>query len=73
MTDEMIDDIDRPRKKKKKRVYNRATGQFQEPATHLDAKKWWSKKLGLGGSAGEGALAKRRKKVVDDNIEAGGG
>ena len=69
----MTDDIDRPRKRKKKRVYNRETGKFQDPAPRLDTTKWWKKKLGVGNKAGEGALAKRRKKVVDDNIKKGGG
>lgn len=65
------DDIDRPRKRKKKRVYNSATGKHQNAAPELDPTKWWKEKLGVGNKAGEGSLAKRRKKVLDDNIRKG--
>jgi len=48
---------DQPMSRHKKKVFNRATGEFQKPAVKLDAKKWWKKKLGVGSKAGEGALA----------------
>ena len=67
----MTDDLDRPLKRKTKRVFNKATGKHQDAAPKLDTTKWWKKKLGMGDKAkGSGALAKRRKKVIDSNIKA---
>lgn len=59
--------------KRPKTVYNRATGKHQKPATQFDSMAWWKRKLGFGEKRGEGALAKRRKKVVDSNVKAAGG
>ena len=56
-----------------KKVYNRATGEHQAPAPRLSAKEWWLLKMGFGNKQGEGALAKRRKKSLDENIKEGGG
>ena len=39
----------------------------------LTTKQKWSKMLGIGNKKGEGALAKRRKKSLDDQIEKAGG
>lgn len=72
----MTDDLDRPMKRQTKRVFNRATGKFQKQAGKVrpgGATQWWKEKLGFGGKKGEGALAKRRKKVIDDNVKKGGG
>lgn len=40
---------------------------------NFDSAGWWRKKLGFGNKRGEGALAKRRKKKLDKDIEAAGG
>ncbi len=63
---------DEPMARHKKRAYNRATGEHQKPATEVDSKKWWRGKVGTD-KKGSGALAKRRRKVVDSNIEKAGG
>lgn len=55
---------DEPMARHQKKVFNRATGEFQKPAIRMD--KSPPKK-------GSGVLAKARKKVIDSNIEKGEG
>jgi len=55
---------DEPMKRKTKRVYNRATGQFQDaaPRVHPEgAAGWYKDKLGLKGQ--------RRKRKIDNEVE----
>ena len=68
---------DEPMKRHQKKVFNRATGTFEKPAQQMDTAGWWKEKLGFGKGKppkkGTGALAKRRKKALDDQIKKGGG
>lgn len=48
-------------------------GEHDKNPENFNSTEWWKRKLGFGTKKGEGALAKRRKKVVDSNIEKAGG
>lgn len=50
-------------------VYDRSTGEFKERAPDFNAMEWWKRKLGIGNAPGEGALARRRKGVLDSRID----
>ncbi len=52
-------------------VYNYATGQHQPPAPTMDTTAWWSRALGMGTPGKrDGALAVRRKAVIDSAVKA---
>jgi len=35
---------DQPMKRHQKKVFNRATGRFEKPATRMDTTQWWKDK-----------------------------
>jgi len=55
------DDIDRPRKRKQKRVFNRETGKHQAPAKHLDTTAWWRGAVGKHSQNKAGAKRTAKK------------
>lgn len=52
------------KRKNKRKMSNRESGRYDEPATH-----WWKRRLGIGNQGGEGAMAKSRKKAQDRKID----
>ena len=52
-------------------VYNRTTGQHEPAAAKMDTTAWWSRALGLNAlNGGGGALAAKRKAVIESNLKA---
>ncbi|MDH3412454.1 MAG: hypothetical protein OER87_07575 [Gammaproteobacteria bacterium] len=60
---------DEPMARHKKKVFNRATGQFQKPALQRSAKEEWSKIL----KGTTPRPMRERKSDVDKAIKKGGG
>lgn len=52
------------KRKNKRKMSNRESGRYDEPAAH-----WWKRKLGIGNQAGEGVMAKDRKKAQNRKID----
>ena len=47
-----------------KTVYNKATGEFQKPATKMDTTKWWLNKL-----RGKGTIAQQRNEMLNERVD----
>lgn len=60
---------DEPMARHKKKVFNRATGRHEKPATKVSAKKWWGEKI-----AGTAPRPLRKRKAdLDKKISDAGG